>query len=211
MSWERFEKRKGDRRGFFRALLREVVEPLAESVERPLEDFQQLAGMPEPPIPPAPAGEPRFLLRPPGALPETEFLATCMRNGRCAEVCPVQAIKFYQSDDTRLGGTPYIDPDAQACVLCQDVPCSYACPSGALQSVQPESVRMGLAEWTHDSCLRFMGQDCRDCAEKCPVGAKAIEIDPDSGVQVKADGCTGCGVCQMHCPAYPKAIVVRPA
>ena len=33
-------------------------------------------------------------LRPPGALLEDEFLASCIKCGQCVQVCPVEAIKL---------------------------------------------------------------------------------------------------------------------
>jgi ferredoxin-type protein NapG len=211
MSGTPFEKRIGDRRKFFRALFHRVSEPIAEAVERPLQQFEQVvqAGEPPPPAPPLPPYRPS-LLRPPGTVSEDDFLTLCMRHQKCADVCPVQAIKFYRSDDPQLDGTPYIEPEQQACVVCQDVPCANACPSGALRPISPQEIRMGLAEWSLESCLRPMGQECRECVDKCPVGEKAIALGDDGHVVVKFDGCTGCGVCQQHCPTFPKAITVRP-
>ncbi|MBI5396674.1 MAG: 4Fe-4S dicluster domain-containing protein [Verrucomicrobia bacterium] len=213
MSDTPFEKQHGDRRRFFRALFHRVAEPVADAVERPLKQFEQVleqTGHAEPALAPPPAVAPT-VLRPPGALAEEEFLSACHRTGQCAAVCPVQAIKFLAADDLRWGGTPYIEPEMQACVMCNDVPCARACPSGALQPVQPEEIRIGVAEWALESCLRTMGQECRECVDKCPAGTRAIELDESSNlIMVKLEGCTGCGVCQQHCPTYPKAITVRP-
>ncbi|HMZ02430.1 MAG TPA: 4Fe-4S binding protein, partial [Burkholderiaceae bacterium] len=36
----------------------------------------------------------RQRLRPPGALDEKDFLASCIKCGQCVQVCPVQAIKL---------------------------------------------------------------------------------------------------------------------
>jgi len=38
-------------------------------------------------------GTTRTLLRPPGALPEDEFLARCIRCGECMKVCPTNALQ----------------------------------------------------------------------------------------------------------------------
>ena len=212
MSDTPFEKQHGDRRKFFRALFHRVADPVADAIERPVKQFEQVleqTGHVEPTLPPPPVAP--SVLRPPGALQEEEFLSACHRSGQCAAVCPVQAIKFLTADDLRWGGTPYIEPEMQACVMCNDVPCARACPSGALQQVQPEEIRIGLAEWAMESCLRTMGQECRECVDKCPAGPRAIELDEVGNlITVKMDGCTGCGVCQQHCPTYPKAITVRP-
>jgi len=38
-------------------------------------------------------------LRPPGALLEQKFLASCIKCGQCVQVCPVEAIKLAELDD----------------------------------------------------------------------------------------------------------------
>lgn len=150
------------------------------------------------------------LLRPPGALAEELFVDRCACSSQCVSVCPVQAIQVLESDDPRTNGTPFIDPQIQACVLCEDLICMTVCPTGALQSVPKHLINIGVAEFHPQSCLRPEGEDCRICVEKCPLGATAIEI-PDDGdeVRVKEDGCVGCGVCEMYCPTEPRAITVK--
>lgn len=86
------------------------------------------------------------------------------------------------------------------------------CPTGALQSVPRHLINIGVAELRRDVCLRTDGEDCRICVEKCPIGEEAILIPADGGdVEVKEDGCIGCGVCEMYCPTVPRAIVVKPS
>ena len=155
----------------------------------------------------------RTFLRPPGAIEESEFLNTCMRCGACADACPVDAIlslRVAQAGDA-AAGTPTIFPSRQACVLCDQIPCTKACPSGALQLVAaPSEVRMGLAELSQQACLRSRGEDCRLCVEECPLGVAAIGLESTGRVRVHRDGCVGCGVCESCCPTTPKAILVRP-
>jgi len=205
------------RRGFFTEGLRHLLKPLAEIVEQRMQTMDPILQMDDeeagepyseskrsyaPEVSPPP---PPSFLRPPGALPEAEFLARCTSSGRCVQACPVAAIRLVAAG----GGKPAIDPDVQACVLCADLSCMKACPSGALQVVPREAVRIGVARWDIERCLRTRGEDCRICADTCPVGTAAIDIPAGGGgVSVKADGCTGCGVCQMHCPARPRAIAV---
>lgn len=87
-------------------------------------------------------------MRPPGALDEKDFLASCIKCGQCVQVCPVNAIKL---DDIVHGfgiGVPYIDSREQACDFsCDAVQCVLACPTGALTYHKPAflPVRPGAA------------------------------------------------------------------
>jgi ferredoxin-type protein NapG len=77
-------------------------------------------------------------LRPPGALDEDDFLASCIKCGQCLQVCPVQAIVLGDIDDGFGVGVPHIDPRAQACDFsCDAVQCILACPTGALVYDKP--------------------------------------------------------------------------
>jgi len=72
-------------------------------------------------------------VRPPGALAEHEFLASCIKCGQCVQVCPVKAIRLADIDRGFGIGTPYIDTRAQACDFsCDGLQCVLACPTGAL-------------------------------------------------------------------------------
>ncbi len=154
----------------------------------------------------------RAVLRPPGALPEKEFLDTCYRCGNCVDVCPARAIRTMSAEEADGAGMPYIDPDLAACVVCDELACMKACPSGALRLVaDPGDIHIGLAHVDQDVCVRKRGEDCTLCLDKCPVGTDAIGINKRGVVQVEPDGCVGCGVCQFYCPTTPKAIVVEPA
>jgi len=83
------------------------------------------------------------VLRPPGA--RRDFLARCIRCGKCLEACPFDSIRFLGISAGGLVHTPYIDPLKTPCYLCQkrgtdgkDHPvsrylrCGEACPTGAL-------------------------------------------------------------------------------
>ncbi len=87
-------------------------------------------------------------LRPPGALDEKDFLASCIKCGQCVQVCPVQAIKLADLVDGFGVGTPHIDAREQACDFsCDAVQCILACPTGSLTYHKPEflPVRSGAA------------------------------------------------------------------
>jgi len=184
---------RSGRRGFFRHGLAKLVRPLAGYIE----EHVDLTGL-------------RLFLRPPGALPEKEFLATCFRSGNCVEACPVQAIYRLQGLDENLNRTPAINPNLAACVVCETLECTQVCPSGALRKLtDPRQIDMGLASVDRKVCLRRRGQDCTICVDKCPLGPEAIRVGENDLIEVIASGCVGCGVCQLHCPTQPKAIVVH--
>jgi ferredoxin-type protein NapG len=90
----------------------------------------------------------RARLRPPGALDERDFLASCIKCGQCVQVCPVQAIQLADLVDGFGVGVPYIEARAQACDFsCDAVQCILACPTGALTYHKPAffPVRSGAA------------------------------------------------------------------
>jgi MauM/NapG family ferredoxin protein len=190
---EELDNQPHHRRAVFLKGIRRLMEPLAEFIEQRVE-------IPLPVV--------RTVLRPPGALPEKQFLDTCYRCGNCMDVCPARCIRP-MSGDVERAGTPYIDPDLSACVICEELACMKACPSGALRLVaQASDIRMGRAVVDQTVCVRGRGEDCEICIEKCPVGASAIALDADGRVAV-APGCVGCGVCQFYCPTLPRAIRVE--
>jgi ferredoxin-type protein NapG len=203
------------RRRFFREGLRELLKPLA-SAARPIEEaVRQLSELerldysadpyhsPAAPIPP-----PEHWHRPPGALPERQFLDTCSRCGECVRVCPAQCIKLDLSGGNGAGA-PYIDPSEMPCVLCSSLACMPACPSGALLLTPLADIDMGTAVWNEHICVRSHGENCTLCVDNCPVGTAALQLI-DNRIVVNEEGCTGCGVCQNKCPTDPKSIAVMP-
>ncbi len=197
---------KKGRRGFFKEALREVLQPVAELLDEQL--GKRLIGTV--PVKGSYQAPPSYFLRPPGALPENEFVEKCLRCGNCVKNCPADAIMPLESDDARLGRTPYINPDVQPCVICDSLACMYVCPSGALQSVFAEDITMGVAVFTAENCLRTKDVVCTYCVDNCPIGAEAIRFSSTGLVEVLTPGCTGCGVCQYVCPTAPKSIIVEP-
>lgn len=78
-------------------------------------------------------------MRPPGALNEADFLASCIKCGQCVQVCPVQAIKLGDLTDGFGVGVPHIESRDQACDFsCDAVQCVLACPTGALTYKKPD-------------------------------------------------------------------------
>lgn len=190
-----------DRRRFFRAGLSRVVGALSDVVEKKLKIALPVV---------------RTTLRPPGAVPEKQFLDTCFRCGACADACPADAISLTQDVGSKTHGTPYVEPSIRACVICDELACMKGCPSGALQLVGRLEIRMGLARVDEKTCVRSHGEDCVECIERCPIGRIAIRLDDAGRVEVidpekSGEGCTGCGVCEEVCPTTPKkAIKILP-
>jgi ferredoxin-type protein NapG len=102
----------------------------------------------------------RLLLRPPGALDEDIFLASCIKCGQCLQVCPPQVIKLAGISQGFGIGTPYITPREGGCILCSGLPCILSCPTGALthELSLGKDAEMGLAVISNsDTCLSVLG------------------------------------------------------
>ncbi len=102
----------------------------------------------------------RLLLRPPGALDEDIFLASCIKCGQCLQVCPPQVIELAGISQGFGIGTPYIIPRQGGCILCSGLPCVLACPTGALahELSLGKDAEMGLAVISSpDTCLSVRG------------------------------------------------------
>jgi len=162
------------------------------------------------------------LVRPPGSVPEKEFLEMCIRCGECFKACPnnvLQAEGFEQG----LEGlwAPLVNADWAGCESSCNA-CGQVCPTGAIRALPLEEkkvARMGLAVVNQQTCLPFAGVEACDlCVQECnAAGYEAIEyiqvgteLD-ENGVPldntgflapvVLSDKCVGCGLCQTRCYA----------
>lgn len=155
-------------------------------------------------------------LRPPGAEDRDGFLRKCIRCFRCAEACPVQAIRF-DLGAPRLAETPFLVARDRGCVLCMQ--CTTACPTGALRpipfdrAVVQREVKMGVAVVEEHKCIAWQASGvCRACYYVCPYQDAAITLrGPMQAPHIEPDACTGCGLCEEACPERARAIRVRPA
>ena len=156
----------------------------------------------------------RFL-RPPGSKDEKDFAATCIRCGKCGEVCPNRCIKYLGTENgIESLDTPYIVPREQACILCMK--CGDVCPTGAIESlprdgeVIMEKVDMGTARVDRTLCLSWQGKTCGVCYRACPLQDAAIRIGRLEQPHVLKD-CVGCGLCERSCIQIPQAIRIIPS
>ena len=170
------------------------------------------------------------LIRPPGALDETDFLSRCIRCGECMKVCPNNSLQPAFAEAGLEGiWTPTLTPRIgycePSCVLCSEV-----CPTGAIWKISPQEkgwvvgldspgekkrqpVRLGTAFYDRGRCLPWaMATSCIVCEEWCPVSPKAIYLQEAEVVDANGNKktvqqphidpsrCVGCGACEYACP-----------
>ncbi|MGC9327307.1 MAG: 4Fe-4S dicluster domain-containing protein [Candidatus Hinthialibacter sp.] len=146
------------------------------------------------------------LIRPPGSLPEREFLARCIKCGECMKVCPTNGIQpaFLQAGlegmwtpvmNMKLGYCEY------ECTLCGQV-----CPTQAIQELKLETlpdgqtVRLEPPELTEDGLETPI-------EERKPMKIGQAFFDTNRCLPYAF--ARSCIVCEEHCPTSPKAIWVE--
>jgi MauM/NapG family ferredoxin protein len=177
----------------------------------PAPSLRTIAGIVVEPVAPTPGlsrpSERYFpVFRPPGAVAEQLFMAECTRCGDCIRACPYNAIRQAPERLGAVAGTPVIEADLAACMMCADFPCIASCQPGVLVASLPKV--MGTAQVTAQLCLAHQGTTCTVCVERCPV-AGAVELVAGQPL-IDENRCTGCGVCRYVCPAPENAVLLMP-
>jgi polyferredoxin/ferredoxin len=163
------------------------------------------------------------VLRPPGALPEAEFVQRCVRCGNCMKVCLTHVLQPAVWESGAEGvWTPRLAPELGYCEYQCNL-CGQVCPTGAIRPLGVEEkkrFRIGLAVIRKDLCKPYAtDEECLVCEEHCPIYDKAIKMvdhRDKHGRLVRRPVivpalCNGCAICVNKCPVRPvRAIEVRP-
>ncbi len=163
------------------------------------------------------------LIRPPGALPEPQFVSLCIKCGACMKVCPTNALQPAANQAGPEGlWTPVLVPRIGYCEYYCSL-CTQVCPTGAIKELkikEKTKIRIGSAWINKNRCLPYsLGKPCSVCEEQCPTSPKAIQLvetetmapDGSWAVQevpvVNLDLCIGCGICETKCPVYDEPAI----
>jgi polyferredoxin len=163
-----------------------------------------------------------LLIRPPGSLPEPDFLRRCVKCGECMKVCLTGGLQPALFEGGLEGlWTPLLVPRIGCCEY-RCTLCGQVCPTGAITRLgldEKAKVKIGLAMIDPGRCLPYAhGIPCIVCQEVCPTPDKAIRLVETVVTSARGDEiavrqphvdldlCIGCGICENKCP-----VLGRPA
>ena len=152
------------------------------------------------------------LIRPPGALPEPQFQAACVRCGQCMKICPTNTLQPCLFEAGVAGiWSPRLNTRVAGCdQTCAD--CGKVCPTGAIRTLPLEEkkhARLGTAALDRDRCLVW-AQDrlCLICDEQCPYNAIIFKWKDGMRRPYVVDAkCNGCGFCEQVCPVQGRSAI----
>lgn len=164
------------------------------------------------------------LIRPPGSVPEDEFIGTCIRCGECMKVCPTNAIKPTMLEAGLEGlWSPVVNTQRGYCDYECNM-CTQVCPTEAIRPLsleEKQQVKIGLAHIDKSRCLPYAyARPCLVCFNQCPgrptraISMVETTVLNSQGARVKiqiphvnAETCIGCGICQIKCPVSDQAAI----
>ncbi|OGC42704.1 hypothetical protein A2Y85_06360 [candidate division WOR-3 bacterium RBG_13_43_14] len=149
------------------------------------------------------------LIRPPGAIPEPDFLNVCIRCGKCMKICPTNGLQpcVFEAGMNGLW-TPRLIPRIGGCEKNCNL-CGQICPTGAIRKLKLEEktyVCIGTAVIDQSRCIAWeQNKVCLICDEACPFNAISSLNETILGETllrpfVDDRICTGCGLCETLCP-----------
>ncbi len=149
------------------------------------------------------------LIRPPGAIPEADFLNRCLHCGRCMKVCPTNGLQPCIFESGIIGlWTPRLVPRIGACEKNCNM-CGQVCPTSAIRSLslkEKSFVKLGTAVIDRSRCIAWeQNKTCLICDEACQYNAINMVNETILGITlgrpvVDERICTGCGMCENRCP-----------
>jgi MauM/NapG family ferredoxin protein len=152
-------------------------------------------------------------LRPPGALPEEDFVAACIRCGACVRICVTHTLQASGMESGLIQwGTPIHNMRVAGCEQKCNL-CGKICPTGAIRDlplIERQHAKIGTAVILRETCVAWAkNRLCLLCDEACPYNA--IVFRPVEGHKrpfVDESRCNGCGMCEAVCPVNGEAAIV---
>jgi polyferredoxin len=156
------------------------------------------------------------IIRPPGAVPESDFLNLCIHCSKCMKVCPTNGLQpcLFEAGINGLW-TPRLVPKIGGCEKNCNM-CGQICPTSAIRKLPLEEktyVRIGTAVIDRSKCIAWeQDKVCLICDEACPYNAidslnETIRETTLLRPFVDERMCTGCGLCESRCPIEGPAAI----
>ncbi len=152
------------------------------------------------------------LIRPPGALPEEEFVDRCVRCSECMKVCPTGGLQPSLTEAGFEGlWTPVLVPRVGECTQQCNL-CSQVCSTEAIQRfeiAEKTHIFIGRAVIDRSQCIAWNSdKQCLVCDEACSYHALSWRmVDGVKRPFIDEHKCVGCGICENVCPIQPVAAV----
>ena len=153
-----------------------------------------------------------YLIRLPGSVPESEFVAKCTRCGLCMKACPTNGVQpaIFEAGIEGIW-TPILVPKIGACTQ-ECNACGEVCPTDAIKPFKIKDktgIFIGTAVVHRDRCIAWnAGKQCIVCDEYCSYKAIVWKVKDGAKVPfVDEEKCVGCGLCESACPIQPVAAI----